>query len=137
MAERPRLLDRVRAEIRAQHYRRRTEEADVHWIRRYILFHGKRHPTTLSADEITAFLTSLAIEKSVAASTQNQAFSALMFLYREVLQQDLGSVEPAPRAKGPSFAATLSQPTLASSHGPRRRTSIASTACGRRPMMRR
>jgi hypothetical protein len=69
---RPKLLDRVRAEIRARHYSRRTEEAYVHWIRRYIVFHGKQHPSDLAAADVTAFLTSLAVEKSVAASTQNQ-----------------------------------------------------------------
>jgi site-specific recombinase XerD len=98
---RPKLLDRVRAEIRVRHYSRRTEEAYVHWIRRYIVFHGKQHPSGLVAADVTAFLTSLAIEKSVAASTQNQAFSALMFLYKDVLQHDLGVVEHAPRAKVP------------------------------------
>ena len=101
MAEQPRLLDRVRAAIRARHYSRRTEEAYAHWIRRYILFHGKRHPTDLGAAHVTAFLTSLAIERRVAASTQNQAFSALAFLYRDVLRQDLGVIEHAPRAKSP------------------------------------
>jgi integron integrase len=101
MAETPRLLDRVRAEIRARHYSRRTEEAYVHWIRGYILFHGKRHPADLGAAHVTAFLTSLATERSVAASTQNQAFSALTFLYRDVLRQDLGVIQHAPRAKSP------------------------------------
>lgn len=99
--EPPKLLDCVRAEIRGRHYSRRTEEAYVHWIRRYILFHGKRHPLELGAPHITAFLTSLAMVKSVAASTQNQAFSALMFLYRNVLHQKLGDIEHAPRAKAP------------------------------------
>ena len=99
--ERPKLLDRVRAAIRARHYSRRTEEAYVYWIRRYIFFHGKRHPIELGADHITAFLTSLATEESVAASTQNQAFSALTFLYRDVLRQDPGVIEHAPRAKSP------------------------------------
>jgi integron integrase len=97
----PKLLDRVRAEIRARHYSRRTEEAYVHWIRRCIVFHGKRHPSDLAAIDVTAFLTSLAVEKSVAASTQNQAFSALMFLYKDVLRYDLGVVEHVPRAKAP------------------------------------
>ena len=103
--DRPRLLDRVRAEIRARHYSRRTEEAYVHWIRRYILFHGKRHPSELSAAHVTAVLTSLATSASVAsvaASTQNQAFSAVLFLYRQVLRQDLGGIEHAPRAKSPA-----------------------------------
>jgi integron integrase len=97
----PKLLDRVRAEIRARHYSRRTEDAYVQWIRRFILFHGKRHPTTLGADDVTAFVTALAVRESVAASTQNQALSAVLFLYRDVLRQDLGEIERAPRAKTP------------------------------------
>ena len=99
MAETPRLLDCVRAEIRARHYSRRTEEAYVHWIPGYILFQAKRHPADLGAAHVTAFLTSLATERSVAASTQNQAFSALTFLYRDVLRQDFGVIEDAPRAE--------------------------------------
>jgi hypothetical protein len=83
---RPRLLDRVRAAIRARHYSRRTEEAYVAWIRRYIFFHGKRHPAEMGAPEISRFLTSLAVDRKVAASTQNQALSALLFLYRAVLE---------------------------------------------------
>jgi integron integrase len=86
---RPRLLDRVRAEIRARHYSRRTEKAYAGWIRRYILFHGKRHPAEMGAAEITAFLSSLAVQGNVAASTQNQALSALLFLYRDVLDLEL------------------------------------------------
>ena len=97
----PKLLHHVRAAIRVRHYSRRTEEAYVHWIRRYIVFNGKRHPSELGAGEVTAFLTWLAVERHVAASTQNQAFSALMFLYHEVLRQDLGVVAPPPRAKRP------------------------------------
>jgi Phage integrase, N-terminal SAM-like domain len=80
----PRLLDRVRDEIRSRHYSRRTEKAYVAWIRRYIFFHGKRHPAEMGAPEITRFLTSLAVDRKVAASTQNQALSALLFLYRDV-----------------------------------------------------
>src|SRR5436309_9433288 len=74
----PRLLDRVRAALRARHGSRRTEEVYVAWIRRYVLFHGKRHPTAMGAPEVTRFLTSLAVEGHVAASTQNQALSALL-----------------------------------------------------------
>jgi hypothetical protein len=101
VAEAPKLLDRVRGVVRARHYSRRTEEAYVQWIRRYILFHQKRHPSELGASHVTAFLTSLATETSVAAATQNQAFSAVMFLYRNVLHQELGDIEHAPRAKSP------------------------------------
>jgi hypothetical protein len=78
-----RLLDRVRDTIRARHYSRRTEKAYVGWIRRYIFFHGKRHPAEMGAPEITAFLSSLAVQGNVAASTQNQALSALLFLTGE------------------------------------------------------
>jgi Phage integrase, N-terminal SAM-like domain len=85
----PRLLDRMREAIRARHYCRRTEKTYAAWIRRYIFFHGKRHPAEMGAAEITRFLTSLAVEGKVAASTQNQALSALLFLYREVLLQEV------------------------------------------------
>lgn len=97
----PRLLDRVRAEVRVRHYSRRTEDAYVHWIRRFIVFHGRRHPRELGAPEITAFLAWLAVEQHVAASTQNQALSGLLFLYREVLRQEVGAVELLPRARMP------------------------------------
>ena len=85
----PRLLDRVRAAIRVRHYSIRTEDAYVDWVRRYILFHGKRHPADMGADEVAAFLSDLAVERQVSASTQNQAKAALLFLYKQVLQQDL------------------------------------------------
>jgi integron integrase len=81
----PRLLDQVRDVIRRKHYSLRTERSYLNWIRRYILFHNKRHPAEMGAPEIEAFLTYLAIERKVAASTQNQALSALLFLYRYVL----------------------------------------------------
>ncbi|MDO8680368.1 MAG: phage integrase N-terminal SAM-like domain-containing protein, partial [Acidobacteriota bacterium] len=81
MTSSPKLLDRVREAIRTRHYSRRTEEAYVHWIRRYIVFHGKAHPSTLGAEQISAFLTWLAVQQHVSASTQNQALSALLFLY--------------------------------------------------------
>jgi integron integrase len=96
----PRLLDRVREAVRARHYSRRTEKTYVAWIRRYILFHGKRHPAEMGAAEVTRFLTSLAVDGHVAASTQNQALSALLFLYREVLDQDLPWLDDVVRAKG-------------------------------------
>jgi hypothetical protein len=95
------LLDSVREAIRTRHYSRRTEEAYVYWVRRYIVFHGKRHPRELDASAITAFLTALAVTEHVAASTQNQALSAVLFLYRDVLRIDVGDVEAAPRARTP------------------------------------
>ena len=97
----PRLLDRVREAIRTRHYSQRTEKAYVAWIRRYIFFHGKRHPADMGAAEITRFLTSLAVEGQVAASTQNQALSALLFLYREVLQQEVPWLDDLVYAKRP------------------------------------
>ena len=97
----PRLLDRVRAAVRARHFSYRTEEAYVAWIRRYILFHGKRHPAEMGAPEITRFLTALAVEGKVAASTQTQALSAPLFLYRHVLALDLPWLEGVVRAKRP------------------------------------
>jgi len=97
----PRLLDRVREAVRARHYSRRTEKAYVHWIKRYIFFHDKRHPAEMGAAEVTAFLTSLAVHDKVAASTQNQALSALLFLYREVLGVELPWLDAVVRAKRP------------------------------------
>ena len=81
----PRLLDLVRNAIRRRHYSRRTEETYVHWIKRFIYFSGKRHPAEMGAGEVTAFLNHLARERNVAANTQNQALSAVLFLYREAL----------------------------------------------------
>ena len=103
----PRLLDRVRAAIRARHYSQRTEKAYVHWIRRYILFHGKRHPETLGAAEIESFLSALAVQGKVAASTQNQALAALLFLYRAVLRMDLPWIDGIVRAKSPGRLPTV------------------------------
>ncbi|MBI4246886.1 MAG: integron integrase [Candidatus Rokubacteria bacterium] len=100
-APKPRLLDRVREAVRSRHYSRRTEKAYVHWIKRYIFFHGKRHPVEMGAPEVTAFLTSLAVQGKVAASTQNQALSALLFLYREVLGVELPWLDDVVRAKRP------------------------------------
>jgi hypothetical protein len=97
----PRLLDRVRGALRAGHYSRRTEEAYVAWIRRYIFFHGKRHPAEMGAPEVTRFLTSLAVDGKVAASTQNQALSALLFLYRAVLEVELPWLDGLVRARRP------------------------------------
>ncbi|MGF1574553.1 MAG: integron integrase [Cyanophyceae cyanobacterium] len=96
------LLDQVRDAIRLKHYSYRTEETYVQWIRRFILFHSKRHPAEMGTPEIEAFLTHLAIEGQVTASTQNQALNALLFLYRHVLKQELDSRVNAIRAKRPS-----------------------------------
>ncbi|MER3545793.1 MAG: integron integrase [Chloroflexota bacterium] len=102
----PKLLDQVRQALRVKHYSIRTEEAYLHWIRRYILFHDKRHPAEMGAPEVQAFLTHLAVTENVAASTQNQALSALLFLYREVLHQDLGPIN-ALRAQKPKHLPTV------------------------------
>jgi integron integrase len=97
----PRLLDRVREAIRLRHYSRRTERAYVAWIRRYILFHGKRHPADMGAEEVSSFLSSLAVESRVSASTQNQALGALLFLYGPVLGLDLPWLDDLVRARRP------------------------------------
>lgn len=95
----PRLLDQVRAAIRARHYSRRTEKAYTTWIRRFVLFHAKRHPAEMGQPEVTAYLTHLAVVDKVSASTQNQALSAILFLYREVLHQELDWLDDVVRAK--------------------------------------
>ena len=97
----PKLLDKVRDKIRAKHYSIRTETQYVQWIKRFILFHGKRHPKDLGASEVEAFLTHLAVAGNVSASTQNQALSALLFLYREVLGIDLPWLDNVVRARKP------------------------------------
>src|SRR4051812_26567935 len=98
----PKLLDQVRDVIRVKHYSIRTEQTYVDWIRRFVLFHDKRHPREMGEDEVTAFLTSLARDGNVAASTQNQALSALLFLYKEVLKQEIGWLGSVERAKKPT-----------------------------------
>ena len=98
---RPRLLQRVHEAIRVRHYSRRTEEAYVHWIKRLIYFHGKRHPGTMGETEVTAFLNHLAAERHVAAATQNQALSAILFLFREVLARELPWLDGVQRPTRP------------------------------------
>lgn len=100
-AKTPRLLDQVRARLRLKHYSIRTEQAYVAWIRRFILASGKRHPKEMGVVEVEAFLSALATEGQVAAGTQNQALSALLFLYREVLAIELPWMESVVRAKRP------------------------------------
>jgi len=89
----PRLLDRVRAAIRTKHYSIRTEEAYIQWIKRFILFHNKRHPAEMDDKEIGEFLSHLAVKGNVAASTQNQALCAIVFLYKQVLKKEIGDLE--------------------------------------------
>ena len=101
MDSKPKLLDRVCAKIRAKHYSLRTERAYLAWIRRFILFNDKRHPSEMSAPDVERFLTHLAVQGRVAAATQNQALAALLFLYRDVLEIDLPWIENVVRARMP------------------------------------
>lgn len=103
----PKLLDQVRDLIRGKHYSRRTEESYIGWITRYVRFHGLRHPRELGSPEIGAFLTHLAVELNVAASTQNQARCALLFLYREVLGMPIDAPEDIVLAKAPQRLPTV------------------------------
>jgi len=98
----PRLLDRVRQALRLRHYSRRTERAYVGWIRRFVLHHGKRHPREMGRPEVSAFRSHLATHGRVSASTQNQALSALLFLYGQVLSADIGWLDDVVRAKRPA-----------------------------------
>lgn len=99
--QQPKLFDQVRQAIRTRHYSDRTEKAYVHWIKRYIFFHDKRHPAEMAEVELGRFLSSLATDGHVSASTQNQAFNALLFLYAEVLGKKIGLIEGVVRAKRP------------------------------------
>ena len=101
MPQTPRLLDQVRNRIRVKHYSIRTEKTYIQWIKSYIHFHELQHPDTLSAKHIEAFLTHLAVNRKVSASTQNQALSALLFLYKEVLKIELPYLDGVTRAKKP------------------------------------
>lgn len=100
-AGKPKLLDRVRGAMRVRHMALSTEKVYVHWIRRYILFHHKRHPLEMGKGEVSAFLTDLAVNGRVAESTQNQALAALLFLYRVVLEREFGWLDDVVRAKRP------------------------------------
>src|SRR5262249_3615689 len=99
--QQPKLLDRVRMSLRSRHYSKRTEEAYLLWIRKFILFHTKRHPAPMGADEVNAFLSHLAVDDNVAAATQNQALAALLFLYRIVLDDPLPWLHELIRAQRP------------------------------------
>ena len=100
-ARQPKLLDRVREALRARHYIPRTEETYVQWIRRYVRFHNLRHPAEMGELEINTYLTHLAIDEHVSASTQNQALSALLFLYRHVIGREVGDLGNVVRARTP------------------------------------
>ena len=97
----PKLLDQVRYALRTRHYSYRTEKCYIQWIKSYILFHDKRHPAELAENHINQYLTHLAVDKKVAASTQNQSLCAIVFLYKNVLKIDLGDFGPLIWAKKP------------------------------------
>jgi integron integrase len=101
MSQEPKLLDRLRNAIRTRHYSPRTEEAYLMWAKRFILFHNKRHPSSMGAEEVNAFLSALALHDRVSASTQNQALNALLFLYRHVLLDPLPWLQDVVRAQRP------------------------------------
>jgi len=100
-SNKPKLLDQVRDVIRRKHYSIRTEQAYIDWIKRFIIYHNKRHPAEMAEEEVARFLTHLARDRDVAPSTQNQALSALLFLYKEVLKHEIGWLEKVERAKKP------------------------------------
>ena len=109
----PKLLDRLRADLRTRHYSIRTEQAYVDWVRRFVLFHNKRHPVDMGAAEVAAFLTHLAVDRQVSASTQNQAKSAILYLYKSVLNIDLPWLGKVVQAKAPAHLLEGSWPTEA------------------------
>jgi len=99
--QKPKLLDRLCEALRSRHYSRRTEQTYSHWVKRFIFFHNKRHPAEMAEPEINAYLTHLAVKEKVSASTQNQALSALLFLYRHVLDREIGDLGEVIRARKP------------------------------------
>ena len=101
ISSKPKLLDQVHQAIRKRHYRPKTEKSYVHWIKRFIFFHNKRHPAEMGEEEIGQFFSGLATDRHVSASTQNQALNAILFLYREVLRKKIGYVDGVIRAKRP------------------------------------
>lgn len=105
-----RLLDQVRSALRVRHYSGRTEKSYVGWIHRFVLFHGKRHPDKMGSRQVSAFLSDLAVRGKVSPSTQNQALSALLFLYRHVLHRDVDDFKNVVRAKAqPRLPVVLSR----------------------------
>ncbi|RZJ15840.1 MAG: integron integrase [Acidovorax sp.] len=107
----PKLLERMRVHLRTRHYAIRTEEAYIDWARRFIVFHDKRHPQEMGAVEVEAFLSHLAVERQVSASTQNQAKAALLYLYRQVLAMDLPWLNEVVQAKTPKRLPVVLTPT--------------------------
>lgn len=107
----PKLLERMRIHLRTRHYSIRTEEAYIDWARRFIVFHGKRHPQEMGAAELEAFLSHLAVDRQVSASTQNQAKAALLYLYKQVLETDLPWLNEVVQAKTPKRLPVVLTPT--------------------------
>ena len=107
----PKLLEQMRAHLRTRHYSIRTEEAYLDWVRRFILFHGKRHPRDMGAVEVEAFLSHLAVERQVSASTQNQAKAAILYLYKQVLGIELPWLDEVVQAKRPQRLPVVLTPT--------------------------
>lgn len=107
MDAKPRLLDQVRQRLRTLHYSYRTERQYLFWIRRFILFSGKRHPASLGAAEVEAFLSHFAVDRNVSASTQNQALAAILFLYQKVLELELPWLDSVVRAKKSHYLPTV------------------------------
>jgi site-specific recombinase XerD len=99
--DKPKLLDELRMALRSRHYSRRTEQTYCHWVKRFIYFQNVRHPAEMAEPEINAFLTHLAVKEKVSASTQNQALSALLFLYRHVIGREVGDLSEVIRARKP------------------------------------
>ncbi len=110
VASTPKLFDQVRQAIQTRHYSYRTEEAYVGWIRRFILFHHKRRPEEMGAAEVSGFLTSLAVDRRVSASTQNQAMAAILFLYKDVFDQDFGWLDDVVACETPPALAHRAHP---------------------------
>jgi len=110
MDAKPRLLDQARDLFRTLHYSYRTEQQYLFWIRRFIVFHDKRHPASMGASEVEAFLTHLAVDRKVSASTQNQALAAILFLYRKALEVELPWLDGAIRAKPSTYLPVVLTP---------------------------
>lgn len=110
VSSQPKLFDQIRSVLRRRHYSYKTEKSYIHWIRQFVAFHGMKSPREMGASEVEAFLTHLAVQQQVAPSTQNQAFSALLFLYREVYQRDTNWNLDAERAAPKRYLPTVLTP---------------------------
>src|SRR5665811_1998379 len=98
------LMSQMHSALRSRHYSRRTEQAYCLWVRRFVRFHGIRHPAHMAVPEVNAFLTHLAVDEQVSASTQTQALSALLFLYRHVIDREVGELTDLIRARKPKLS---------------------------------